>query len=475
MNSQSVITVKQSKSPDGARSSHQASPSSIHTLFSSQSDCKKLFINSPYQPKLCPRSSSSLQDGLFCNEGKLYPDSDIRSSLSHVSSHQYSEPKFSRSSTFCTRLYLSSSTNSMTCRQLSNLPFLPHPPKSEPLTSTGLSSNSLLSSGDVRSMHSEGEHSDDLVDFLNMSGDASDGSLHGDSYNHNNTAYKEQIDLQMLSEQLGRAIADNGESTHLDDIYEPPQITNPLASMSKFKQTRRQLAPPAKVELHSTPSAYGAAAAANKPRLRWTSELHERFVEAVEKLDGAEKATPKGVLKLMNVESLNIYHVKSHLQKYRLARYLPETKEGKNASSSEDKKAPSVSNECDAGSERSKQVTEALRLQIEVQKQLHEQLEVQRALQLRIEEHARYLQKILEEQNKAIHSIVSSKEAPGSESQLESTDHISSVEAESKDDSTSSSCHTKRKGADSQNDPIPTESQKRLRLDDDLETTSSSS
>ncbi|XP_021889278.1 myb family transcription factor PHL13-like isoform X1 [Carica papaya] len=112
-------------------------------------------------------------------------------------------------------------------------------------------------------------------------------------------------------------------------------------------------------------------APSNKQRMRWTPELHESFVEAVNQLGGSERATPKGVLKLMNVEGLTIYHVKSHLQKYRTARFKPESSEG-----SSEKKSIPLDDVKSLDLKTSMSITEALRLQMEVQKQLHEQLEV---------------------------------------------------------------------------------------------------
>ena len=60
------------------------------------------------------------------------------------------------------------------------------------------------------------------------------------------------------------------------------------------------------------------ARAQGKQRLRWTPQLHKRFVEAVGLLGGLDMATPKGIMQFMEVEGMSIQHVKSHLQKYRL-------------------------------------------------------------------------------------------------------------------------------------------------------------
>ncbi|GMI85576.1 ULT1 INTERACTING FACTOR 1, HRS1 HOMOLOG5 [Hibiscus trionum] len=53
-------------------------------------------------------------------------------------------------------------------------------------------------------------------------------------------------------------------------------------------------------------------------RRSWSSELHSRFLEALNMVGGIEVATPKQIRDLMQVEGLTIDQVKSHLQKYRL-------------------------------------------------------------------------------------------------------------------------------------------------------------
>ncbi|KAG2702380.1 hypothetical protein I3760_06G086700 [Carya illinoinensis] len=140
-----------------------------------------------------------------------------------------------------------------------------------------------------------------------------------------------------------------------------------------------------------------------KPRLKWTAELHQRFVEAVEQLGGAEKATPKSLMRLMGIPGLTLYHLKSHLQKYRLGKsQQPEScsdnKEkdyGKIQTATDGHFSREVSDAAHNQINESSQIAQALQLQMEVQRKLHDQIEVQRHLQLRIEAQGKYLQSVL--------------------------------------------------------------------------------
>ncbi|XP_015902348.2 myb-related protein 2 isoform X1 [Ziziphus jujuba] len=144
-----------------------------------------------------------------------------------------------------------------------------------------------------------------------------------------------------------------------------------------------------------------------KPRLKWTPDLHERFIEAVNQLGGADKATPKTVMKLMGIPGLTLYHLKSHLQKYRLSKSLhgqanigAAGKIGTVAVAADrisEATGPHLNNlSIGPQSNKGLHLSEALQMQIEVQRRLHEQLEVQRHLQLRIEAQGKYLQSVLE-------------------------------------------------------------------------------
>ncbi|WOK94733.1 Myb family transcription factor APL-like [Canna indica] len=138
-----------------------------------------------------------------------------------------------------------------------------------------------------------------------------------------------------------------------------------------------------------------------KPRLRWTVELHDRFVDAVNQLGGPDKATPKTIMRVMGVKGLTLYHLKSHLQKFRLGK---QPHKEFNDHSLKDAAALELQRNAASSSrimgrtmnDRSVQVTEAIRMQLEVQRRLHEQLEVQKHLQIRIEAQGKYMQSILE-------------------------------------------------------------------------------
>ncbi|KAL5187664.1 Two-component response regulator ORR21 [Glycine soja] len=55
---------------------------------------------------------------------------------------------------------------------------------------------------------------------------------------------------------------------------------------------------------------------AKKPRVMWSKELHQHFVNAFMQI-GLDKAKPKRIVEAMNIPGLTREQVASHLQKYR--------------------------------------------------------------------------------------------------------------------------------------------------------------
>ncbi|KAI3525763.1 hypothetical protein L1887_04829 [Cichorium endivia] len=138
----------------------------------------------------------------------------------------------------------------------------------------------------------------------------------------------------------------------------------------------------------STRSDHGSG----KERLKWTQELHDLFEKAVNQLGGPDRATPKGILKAMGITGLTIYHVKSHLQKYRMSKFIPESsRRDKFEKRSISEIFPNFSVTSGA------QLTEALQMQMEVQRRLSDQLEVQKNLKLKIEAQSKFLEKLSQE------------------------------------------------------------------------------
>ncbi|XP_050230875.1 myb family transcription factor PHL11 [Mercurialis annua] len=149
-----------------------------------------------------------------------------------------------------------------------------------------------------------------------------------------------------------------------------------------------------------------------KPRLRWTPDLHHRFVDAVTKLGGPDKATPKSVLKLMGLKGLTLFHLKSHLQKYRMGQqqarkqqFQDNTGDSNGYFSNSSSLGTNPTSSTIDNQQVEIQIAESLKSQIEAHKRLQEQLEVQKKVQMRIEAQGKYLQDLLEKAQKSLSSL----------------------------------------------------------------------
>ncbi|GMH31164.1 hypothetical protein Nepgr_033007 [Nepenthes gracilis] len=153
-----------------------------------------------------------------------------------------------------------------------------------------------------------------------------------------------------------------------------------------------------------------------KPRLKWTPKLHQRFIQAIDQLGGADKATPKSLMRVMGIPALTLYHLKSHLQKYRLGKNQKQSdtcsdykqNDYKENMSKADDFSGGISDAASNQINESLQMAQALQMQMEVQRKLQEQIEVQRHLQLRIEAQGKYLQKVLNKAQETLRGYSSS-------------------------------------------------------------------
>lgn len=105
-------------------------------------------------------------------------------------------------------------------------------------------------------------------------------------------------------------------------------------------------------------------------------------------------------MRAMGVKGLTLFHLKSHLQKYRLGKQSGKesTEQSKDASYLSEGQGNSTSPQGVLSSDMNEgyEVKEALRAQMEVQRKLHEQLEVKKHVEICIDAQARYLESLLE-------------------------------------------------------------------------------
>lgn len=220
MNHHSIISVTKNESNKGVSQSCCSALSPIHNF---QTECQSLSTGeypfphpSPFIRKESLSSPNRMQASTVVpKENGLISTSD--SPISPGSHFQHSKGGFSRSSVFCTSLYLSSSASSETHPQIGNFPFLPHPRTfNQSVSAVDSTKSSLLFSEDMGNAYQE-EHSESLMKgFLNFPEDASDGSFPGVTCMGEHLGLNEHLELQFLSDELDIDITDHGENPRLD-------------------------------------------------------------------------------------------------------------------------------------------------------------------------------------------------------------------------------------------------------------------
>ncbi|KAF7809113.1 myb family transcription factor PHL8-like [Senna tora] len=151
-----------------------------------------------------------------------------------------------------------------------------------------------------------------------------------------------------------------------------------------------------------------------KPRLKWTPQLHQQFLDAVNQLGGADKATPKSLMRVMGIPGLTlIFPFCLWLQKFRLGK-SQKLEAFSDKKLQEDYSEILISDNCHwesktrVGAQHQNQIIESLhiaqslQMQMEAHTKLHEQIEVQRHLQIRIEAQGNYLQSVLRKAQEAL-------------------------------------------------------------------------
>ncbi|KAA8515995.1 hypothetical protein F0562_019174 [Nyssa sinensis] len=149
------------------------------------------------------------------------------------------------------------------------------------------------------------------------------------SMNDNNNlwqyTYEREKGKMVASEQL----VDNAQRASAPVVGAGIGNTSSVGEVTRNYQKRKRKEPKETSEKNEV--SRDDSPSEKKVRVVWTSEMHHKFLEAIEQL-GHERAFPKKIVEVMNVPGLTRENVASHLQKYRMC--LKRAQEGVQPSSS---------------------------------------------------------------------------------------------------------------------------------------------